>query len=337
MAQNNYGFWEKYKWLFIAGILFLVIILIWIVYPIVLYASISTPNQGKTWAGNIGDVFGTYGDSFGALNTLFSGLAFCGVIYSVIMQTQELKLTREEFKGQREEFEKQNEILENQRIITEQQQKILKEQHEELMRQNIANQFFSLMEERRQKIYQFNITVLNPEDYGYRMWETGLIDSASIKYFSGYSVFTYYHKNFNNLIGFIPARFLSDRIPEGWINLNESTDEIFTSHFALLVVILDFLDKSNTLLGKSNYLFNILMSNFHTHELTVLFWAGFVNDEIKLLIEKHSLLANLTDYEILDVACGYYKKDVFGCNNAVADEVYEVYENSQSSVLPPTN
>lgn len=39
---------------------------------------------------------GQYGDSFGAVNALFSGLAFVGVIVAILLQRQELQLQREE-------------------------------------------------------------------------------------------------------------------------------------------------------------------------------------------------------------------------------------------------
>ena len=49
---------------------------------------------------------GAFGDMFGAVNTLFSGLAFCGVIYAIILQSQELKLQREELELTRTELAK---------------------------------------------------------------------------------------------------------------------------------------------------------------------------------------------------------------------------------------
>lgn len=39
---------------------------------------------------------GTFGDMFGAVNALFSGLAFAGIIYTITLQRQELSLQREE-------------------------------------------------------------------------------------------------------------------------------------------------------------------------------------------------------------------------------------------------
>ena len=49
---------------------------------------------------------GQFGDSFGALNSLFSGLAFAGIIATIIMQRAELKLQRDELRLTREELKK---------------------------------------------------------------------------------------------------------------------------------------------------------------------------------------------------------------------------------------
>lgn len=49
---------------------------------------------------------GLFGDMFGAINSLFSGLAFAGVIVTIILQKQELSLQREELKMTREELKR---------------------------------------------------------------------------------------------------------------------------------------------------------------------------------------------------------------------------------------
>lgn len=63
---------------------------------------------------SFGDLFGTFGDSFGALNTLFSGFAFAGIIISIVLQSKELKATRDEVEAQRKEFEKQTAVFNKQ-------------------------------------------------------------------------------------------------------------------------------------------------------------------------------------------------------------------------------
>jgi hypothetical protein len=66
---------------------------------------------------------GVFGDSFGLLTSLFSGLAFAGLIITILMQRdelalqrEELTLTREELNGQRLEMKEQNETLRVQRF-----------------------------------------------------------------------------------------------------------------------------------------------------------------------------------------------------------------------------
>lgn len=49
---------------------------------------------------------GQFGDMFGAVNALFSGLAFAGLIYTVLLQREELSLQREELKLTRRELER---------------------------------------------------------------------------------------------------------------------------------------------------------------------------------------------------------------------------------------
>ncbi|WP_157257854.1 putative phage abortive infection protein [Methyloversatilis universalis] len=58
---------------------------------------------------------GTFGDMFGGTNALFTGLAFVGVIATILLQrldlkrqAQELQETREEFRGQRKQLELQS-------------------------------------------------------------------------------------------------------------------------------------------------------------------------------------------------------------------------------------
>lgn len=76
---------------------------------------------------------GTFGDMFGAVNALFSGLAFAGVIFAILLQREELslqrkelELTRSELAGQKNEMELQNKTL---------------------LKQKFENTFFSLLEQ----------------------------------------------------------------------------------------------------------------------------------------------------------------------------------------------
>lgn len=59
---------------------------------------------------------GTIGDMFGSINALYSGLAFAGIIFTILLQRKELSFQRQELKQTRKEFEIQNETLKLQRF-----------------------------------------------------------------------------------------------------------------------------------------------------------------------------------------------------------------------------
>lgn len=65
------------------------------------------------------------GDSFGAVNALFSGLAFAGLIYTIMMQRKELQLQREELAMQRQEMRDSRGELERQNQIQKAQAEIM--------------------------------------------------------------------------------------------------------------------------------------------------------------------------------------------------------------------
>ncbi len=67
--------------LFVSLIVF--VLAIWLLYALFFLLGLESANE--------------YGDAYGALNTLFSGFAFVGVITAIILQQEEMKETRAEF------------------------------------------------------------------------------------------------------------------------------------------------------------------------------------------------------------------------------------------------
>ena len=57
-----------------------------------------------------------FGDSFGAVNALISGLAFAGMIVTFVLHRYELSMQRKELEAQRQEFSDQNETMRLQRF-----------------------------------------------------------------------------------------------------------------------------------------------------------------------------------------------------------------------------
>lgn len=59
---------------------------------------------------------GTFGDSFGALNSLFTGLGFAGLLITIFLQREDLKLTRAELSDTRVEIKLQSRTFRQQQF-----------------------------------------------------------------------------------------------------------------------------------------------------------------------------------------------------------------------------
>lgn len=69
---------------------------------------------------------GQFGDKFGAVNSLFSGLAFAGIIFTIFLQKRELTLQRQELKDTREELQRSADAQEKSGIALNKQAQNLK-------------------------------------------------------------------------------------------------------------------------------------------------------------------------------------------------------------------
>jgi len=79
---------------------------------------------------------GQFGDMFGFLGALFSGLAFAGLIVTIRQQREDLKNQRDEIELQREDLKAQTEALKLQKEEIRQTNEELKLQREEMKAQN---------------------------------------------------------------------------------------------------------------------------------------------------------------------------------------------------------
>ncbi len=76
-------------------LLVILVIVIWLISAILIFTFLDDWNER-----------GPFGDLFGAVNALFSGLAFAGLIYTIILQKRDLEMQRTEIKMNRAELKK---------------------------------------------------------------------------------------------------------------------------------------------------------------------------------------------------------------------------------------
>lgn len=73
----------------------LVVVVVWALSGLLIY------NVVPEWGDR-----GTVGDMFGAVNALFSGLAFAGLIFTMLLQREDIKMNRAEIAMNRKEMSK---------------------------------------------------------------------------------------------------------------------------------------------------------------------------------------------------------------------------------------
>jgi hypothetical protein len=107
---------------------------------------------------------GQFGDMFGSVNALFSGLAFAFLIYTIWLQREELKLQREELKLQRKAVELQVDELKRQAdelvktVVLQTETLNLQKQHIEISERQIEKERIRIEEQNEPKFMKIGIT-----------------------------------------------------------------------------------------------------------------------------------------------------------------------------------
>ena len=209
---------------------------------------------------------------FDRLNTLFSGLAFWGLVFAILLQKSELalqrnelELTRREVRGQKEQLEAQNRTLKQQRF---------------------ENTFFSLLN-------LFNSIVNSIEIKRSRMiGETPntlasgreCFATFSLEFGQNYSAQRKEHSDWGDRAVCLAA----------YEEFSGVRQALVGHYFRTLYNIVKFIATSEVE-NKQTYI-NILRAQLSSAELTLLFYnciSKYGSEKFKLLVEKFGLLENM--------------------------------------------
>ncbi len=250
------------------------------------------------WTGNLvfanwfidnGAAQGQFGDQFGACSALFSGLAFVALIYTIMLQSDELKLQREEIGLQREEVKRNTKQLEGQKLQ-------LKAQNETMQKQNFDSAFFQLLRFHNDLLSSINL--YSNEKVGMDCFESFL---AIFKE-------SYYH----NLEGM--NKDGREKINVTYIVFHKKYQSYLGHYFRNLYNIIKFIDKSSVE-DKQRYA-NLVRAQLSCYEHALLFYNCLSNlgyDKFRPLIEKYALLKNMPNDILLDIKHKeYYEPSAFG-------------------------
>lgn len=238
---------------------------------------------------------GTFGDMFGSINALFSGLALAGIILTILLQRKELKLQREELRDTRKEFETQNETLKLQRF---------------------ENTFFNVLNQHHQ--------IVNSIDYRYykakeKESEMGFLSMSARKnmpaeekevvIINGRDVFRFRYNKLKNELSNAPSDF-----EVIYLKHYQDAQTDFGHYFRNLYRMFKLVDQtdffyniskvSNSEIFELKYRYtSIIRAQISDYELLWLFYNCLSingNEKFKPYIEKYSLFKNIPKVLIAD-------------------------------------
>lgn len=203
---------------------------------------------------------GTLGDMFGTLNALFSGLAFVGVVYAILLQREQLRLqrddnelTRKELLGQKEELGASNKLREH---------------------QNFENTFFQMLDVQQ--------SIINSMD---------IKEGATKTMHSGRDCFRFFARRFN---GRLNAKINAKED----VKLAHLYEELYTEwrsdlghYFRVLYNLVKLVDNSDV--QDKKFYTNIIRAQMSDYEVAILFLnclSAHGSIKFKPLAEKYSLL-----------------------------------------------
>lgn len=239
------------------------------------------------------EAHGTFGDQFGAVNALFSGLAFVGLIFTINQQKTSIDLQREDLRNQLEELRNNREELELSRREMEEQTAEFEKQNRILKIQQFENTFFQMMSLQQQIVNGLELEV---RTLNWRAIQSSSPDQTSKTKFKGREVFEQLYVNRAGRMG------LKGIIEEDGLTgyVNDEDRSMLDHYFRHLYTILKFIDQSNAITNfddKYQYA-TILRATLSRYELVLLYYNGLSDlgrMKLKPLIEKYSMLKNLNE------------------------------------------
>jgi len=209
---------------------------------------------------------GTIGDMFGVVNALFSGLAFIGIIYTILLQSRELQLQRRELSLTRAEIEGQKLQL--------------MAQNETLRRESFEHTFFALL--------RLQNDILGSMD----------LRGADGQPVRGRDCFRVFCKRFrmcySEYVDRHPDAGEAERINAAYMRFFDESQAELEHYFRSLYNTVKFVKISDV--RERRFYTNLIRSQLSSYELVLLFYSclsDFGRPKFKPLLEEFSLLEAL--------------------------------------------
>ncbi|MBV7469124.1 putative phage abortive infection protein [Aeromonas sp. sif0611] len=246
-------------------ILISVIVVIWFNYTKIFFDISFSDIKDKA---DLPENAGRFGDVYGSLNTLFSGVAFAALFISILFQSAELSATREEMKNQGDQFKKQTEMLD---------------------KQSFENSLFQLMSFNNELIQ--SLTIENRRNqYDFKNNQTKTI----IEVTTGRQVFLLFYNELNLKFEQMSNRPMNrDKLitpSDVYLDFFEGNEDKLGSYFQGLYQTLKLIDESSyDAVVKKKYV-DLIIAQTSKYELYLLFYHGLSrwgDSGLKCLLERY--------------------------------------------------
>ena len=244
---------------------------------------------------------GTFGDQFGAVNALFSGLAFAGLIVTILLQRRDLRLQRKDLRMQRKELELTRKEMEDQTAE-------FSRQNETLRRQTFENTFFHMMELQQQIVNDLYAKEDSEKIVEERTSNAIIRKNVTVEnIYKGRNLFMYAFVHGEHQVNYEDGRNVKAYGIGGVMQMRGFAmyDQYYTStyfdhYFRHFYRILKFIKQnSDWLTFEEQYQYSsLLRATLSRYELVWLYYNGLSDNgrhKLKPLMEEYSILKNMRE------------------------------------------
>lgn len=250
----------------------LAILSLWLAYPILVHYFNPTYRLTET---------ALFGDSYGGLNALFSGLAFLGLIVSIRLQSKELADTRKELSNQTEQFTLQVKATN---------------------KQMFENTFFQMLH-----LHNEIVDAVFIDDSGFMYMQTLEMETQTI---SG-------RRAFNKLYSrYIVTSERPQSFAEHYDEFYDIYGDVLGHYFRNIYHILNFINNSD--IENPKFYANLLRAQMSSFELILLLvncCSKYGTEKHKPLLEKYEFFEHVQPLQIPFPECyKLYSNEAYGTN-----------------------
>ncbi|MDP2886948.1 MAG: putative phage abortive infection protein [Ignavibacteria bacterium] len=228
-------------------------------------------------------------DMFQAVNSLFAGLAFAGLIYAILLQRNELSLQR-------------TELAMTRRVLEGQEQQLIR-QNQTLARQSLANTFFQLL-----RFHNDIVDAIDLRDPFEHAVTTRGRDCFSVFYR------TRLRDSYTEACKAVPEATEQAKVERAYRQFFAANQANVGHYFRHLYHVFKFIKISE--IEDKQFYANLVVAQLSSYELALLFYNGispFGRERFKPLLEEYAVFENLDKAHIINKShLEYYEGRAYG-------------------------